>query len=206
MFIIQKGFKCMCHSISLVARNVCSAFVDPVGLSPLLACHLIALNKNPGVRPIGIAETVRRIIAKAVLSITRLDILNASGPLQLCAGQIAGVEAAIHAVRSCFEEDTSEGIILVDASNAFNSLNHHSALLNIRHLCPSIATVIINCYREPGPLTCLLVALFSSLRRVLHKGTHSQCLFMPWPLSPLSLNFLLNPLQDKYVPRMTPLP
>lgn len=71
-----------CVIPSLVARKFCSTFVDPIGLSPLLACCLIALNKNPGVRPIGITEMVRRIIAKAILSITRLDILEAAGPLQ----------------------------------------------------------------------------------------------------------------------------
>ena len=37
----------------------------------------------------------------------------------------------------------------MDANNAFNSLNRTSALHNIRHLCPELATIIINCYREP---------------------------------------------------------
>ena len=41
--------------------------VDPSGITPLLSCRLIALDKNPGVHPIGIGETVRRIIARAVL-------------------------------------------------------------------------------------------------------------------------------------------
>ena len=52
------------------------------------ACRLIALNKNPGVRPIGICEVVRRIISKAILSITSGDIQDAAGSLQLCAGQM----------------------------------------------------------------------------------------------------------------------
>ena len=56
----------------------------------------------PGVRPIGVCEAARRIIAKAVLSTFREDILEASGALQLCGGQVARVEAAIHAIRSCF--------------------------------------------------------------------------------------------------------
>ena len=85
-----------------------------------MACRLIALNKNPGVRPIGICESVRRIIAKAVLSITRDDVLESSGVLQLCAGQIGGMEAAVHAVRAWFHEDVTEGILLVDASNTKN--------------------------------------------------------------------------------------
>ena len=46
----------------------------PKCVSPLLACRLIALNKNPGVRPIGIGDTARRIIAKAILNIARPDV------------------------------------------------------------------------------------------------------------------------------------
>ena len=91
-----------------------------------MACRLVALDKNPGVRPIGIGEVVRRIIAKAVLSVVGGDIQQAAGALQLCAGQISGVEAAIHSMRSIFAEDSSEDMLLVDASNAFNSLNRCS--------------------------------------------------------------------------------
>ena len=39
--------------------------------------------------------------------------------------------------------------MLVDATNAFNSLNRLSALHNIRRLCPSLAAALINCYRAP---------------------------------------------------------
>ena len=49
-----------------MARCLCTSFVDPAGLSSFGACHLIALDKNPEVRPIGIGET---LIAKAILSI-----------------------------------------------------------------------------------------------------------------------------------------
>ena len=38
--------------------------------------------------------------------------------------------------------------MLVDATNAFNSFNRKSALLNIRSLCPPLASVLINTYRE----------------------------------------------------------
>ena len=72
--------------MALVARRLCTSCVDPVGLEAFVACRLIAFNKCPGVRPIGIGEVVRRIIAKAVLSIVKLDILEAAGSLQLCAG------------------------------------------------------------------------------------------------------------------------
>ena len=41
---------------------------------------------------------------------------------------------------------------MVDASNAFNSLNRQTALQNTRRLCPSLATMLINTYREPTDL------------------------------------------------------
>ena len=99
-------------------------------------------------RPIGIGETARRIVGKAILITIRDDIQEAAGPLQLCAGQEAGCEAAVHAVRQMFESPDTEAVILVDASNAFNSLNRENALRNIQHLCPSLSTVLINTYRE----------------------------------------------------------
>ena len=142
----------LCHSLALLARRLSTTYLDPTGLSPFLACRLIALDKNPGVRPIGVCETARRIIAKAILSVTRGDIQDAAGSLQLCAGQIAGAEAAVHATRESFLDDNTEAILLVDASNAFNVLNRQVALHNISMLCPSIATTLINTYRAPTDL------------------------------------------------------
>ena len=51
-----------------------------------------------------------------------------------------------------FEEDTSDAILLVDTSNAFNTINRKVVLHNIQFLCPSIARYIINCYQNPSRL------------------------------------------------------
>ena len=48
-----------------------------------------------------------------------------------------------------FEQDSTDGVILVDASNAFNSLNRKATLHNIRIICPEFSTVLINTYRLP---------------------------------------------------------
>ena len=141
----------LCQSLAYVAKRLCSSYIDPSTVSPLLACRLIALDKCPGVRPIGIGDMARRIIAKSVLMVVRGDIQDAAGSLQLCAGQILSSETAVHSIRENFQE-SAEAALLVDASNAFNSLNRMSALHNIRMLCPSIATILINCYRAPMDL------------------------------------------------------
>jgi len=61
--------------LTSVARHLCTSFVDPVGISGLVAGRLIAIDKNPGVRPIGVVEVVQRIISSAILSVVKLDIL-----------------------------------------------------------------------------------------------------------------------------------
>ena len=70
----------------------------------------------------------------------------------MCGGQISGIEAAVHTVRTTFDLDDTEAVLLVDATNAFNSLNRQVALHNIRRLCPSLATILINTYRAPTEL------------------------------------------------------
>ena len=64
----------------------------------------------------------------AVLTVTRGDVQDAADSVQLCAGQIAGVEAAVHAVQKSFRQDKTEVALLVAASNAFNSLNRDASL------------------------------------------------------------------------------
>ena len=48
-----------------------------------------------------------------------------------------------------YEDENTDGILLVDASNAFNSLNRQSFLHNISYLCPSVAIFVKNCYSTP---------------------------------------------------------
>lgn len=97
-----------------MARHLCTSFADLLIVAPLLTCRLI---KNPGIRLIGVGEVVRRIIAKAVISIIGTDIQQATDPLQLCAGYISG---AIYSMNTVYADEKAEGILVADASNAFN--------------------------------------------------------------------------------------
>ncbi len=76
------------------------------------------------------------------------DIQDAAGPLQACAGQVGGCEAAIHAMRQIFNNPEAEGALLIDAENAFNSINRIAALHNISILCPPFSQVLITSYRN----------------------------------------------------------
>ena len=128
----------LCSSLAQVAKRLCTSYVDPSSVSPFLACRLIALNKQPGVRPIGIGDTARHIITKAVLHTLCPDIQAATGCIQLRGGQISGIEAAVHAVRSVFNSDETQAALFVtDCSPQHNE---------------GLSTILINTYRAPTDL------------------------------------------------------
>ena len=95
-----------------------------------------ALDKLPGVRPIGIVECRKRIEEKAIALATRLEMEQKCGADQLCSEIRAGIEAAGHAMSALFYTDETEGFILVDVSNALNSLGRPAMLWNCWVLLP----------------------------------------------------------------------
>ena len=64
----------------------------------LMECRLVALDKRPRVRRVGIGETLRRALAKLVMRAARDQAKTACGNLQMYAGLEAGIEGATHAV------------------------------------------------------------------------------------------------------------
>ena len=82
--------------------------------------------------------------------IFKKDIKDAAGPLQLSAGQGAGAKAAIHAMRDISVNEDAEALLLIDAENAFNSINRKVILYNLNFICPIITTCITNCYITPA--------------------------------------------------------
>ena len=141
----------VCASLTSVARRICSSYVNPALVAPLLACRLIALDKHPGIRPIGVGDSSTNHFQSSVGHCwTRYS--GCFGLPAVVWGHIAGIEAAVHATRAAFGSEESQAALLVDATNAFNTLNRQVALHNIRRLCPPIATILINSYRRPTEL------------------------------------------------------
>ena len=141
----------LCNAIALVAKRLATNYVDPKGLEALLANRGVALSKDPsGVRPVGIGEMLRRILGKVILAVFDGDVQRAAGPIQLCAGQSAGVEAAVHAMRTIFDSQEAEAALFIDAENAFNKVNRQTGLHNIQYLCPPLKHILTNFYRSPS--------------------------------------------------------
>ena len=61
-----------------------------------MSCHLIALDKQPGVRPVGVGETWRRLFSKIVLKVTGPEATMSCQDDQLCDRLKAGIDGAIN--------------------------------------------------------------------------------------------------------------
>ena len=149
----------LAEAIAGLAKRVCSEQIHPEFLSEFTSCRLVPLDKGPdkngmpGIRPIGIGEVLRRIVGKSVMLVFKPDIQVAGGCLQTCTGTRSGIEAAIHAAATTWEDPNTEALLQVDAENAFNKLNRKVALHNIKEICPPIHMFLFNHYQKPANLT-----------------------------------------------------
>ena len=68
--LLSKEFKTEAKQLreqtAVLPITLASTIVDPTSIKALTNCRLIPLNKNPGVRPIGVGEVLRRIMRKTI--------------------------------------------------------------------------------------------------------------------------------------------
>ena len=65
--------------------------------------RLIALDKKPGTRPVGVGETWRRMMAKCLLRVVGPEAKASCGTTQLAGGVEAGIKGTIHTMRILWE-------------------------------------------------------------------------------------------------------
>ena len=65
----------------------------------LISGRLIALDKQAGIRPVGVGETWRQMMAKCLLRVDGPEAKAACGTTQLAGGLEAGIEDPIHEMR-----------------------------------------------------------------------------------------------------------
>ena len=94
-------------------------------------------------------ELCDRCADKTMLEVTGDDVKNVCNTDQLCSGIKSGMEGAIHAIRQLYQEkcDDGFGLLLMDASNAFQTISRAAALWNARVLWSRCARFLFNSYR-----------------------------------------------------------
>lgn len=106
-----------------------------LSLESFVACRLIILNKNPGLRLTGVGEVLRTKSEKAVMIINKQDAMKAGGQLQNFAWHVADDEVAIHAVQDIFK-------IKIQILN--RNKTKKILLQNTSVFCPIVLTYINN--------------------------------------------------------------
>lgn len=138
-------------ALATLTENISNKLYPWASIRALMSCRLVSLDKNPGVRPIGIGQIWRRAMAKCFLAVTAPAATEACAADQLCAGLSAGIEGAIHAATTFWTEHTGDsdfGFLCIDATNAFNEMNRVTMLWTIRHEWPQGALFVFNCYKH----------------------------------------------------------
>jgi hypothetical protein len=137
------------ESFAKAVTKLANSVIEWDYIRALKAKRLIALNKMPGVRPVGIGESADRCFEKIMSIITGSDVMEVCGSDQLCSGVKAGIEGAIHAVSQKFNEHCDEGwgLLLTDAENAFNSICRPVFLWNARIFWTRCSRFLFNSYR-----------------------------------------------------------
>ena len=145
--LCSKNFKAetkvLREEIAVFTRNLLKIAYHPSLLEDYNSCRLTPLDKNPGIRPTGVGEVLRRIDGKTTAGFLKEEIKGTEGPLQVCAGYSAGSGAAIHAMSQVFVEEGTDGILLI------NQMKRSVALHKIHITCKEMSLYIINTYRSP---------------------------------------------------------
>ena len=112
------------------------------------ATLIASLKKNGGVRPIAIGEVLCRLVSKCLNAATLPQAIECLSPFQLGVGIPRGSQAIIHAVNIHLSSPSSDSVkptLLVDFSNAFNSIDRSAMFSEIRQRLPSLSAWFESC-------------------------------------------------------------
>ena len=105
----------------------------------MMSSWLIALDKHPWVRTVGVGEIWKRLIAKFLLRVTGQEAKDACGTYQIADGIESGIEGGIHYMHLLWAQHPQEEdwrFLLINRRNYFNKENRKAMLLDFRHEWP----------------------------------------------------------------------
>ena len=146
--------------------------------------------KNGGLRPIAVGEVLRRLTSKCLSRAVHSDAFAVLTPSQLGVGVKGGCEAVVHSVAHILDREDlpslSRWILLIDFSNAFNSVSREHMFQEVRAFLPGLSSWVESCY---------------SIEPHLLFGDHSlrsRCGVQQGdPLGPLGFAITLQPIVER---------
>ncbi|KAL0222104.1 hypothetical protein RCL1_001958 [Eukaryota sp. TZLM3-RCL] len=131
---------------SVLIEKLCSYFNKVLAggcdfPSLLKSSTLVALSKpGGGVRPIAVSESITRLFAVCVFNRCKTSCVNYLYQYQWVIGVVDGASSAVSAVQTLLYHHSSNAALMLDFSNAFNSVTR-SSILNALNASPLSAVV-----------------------------------------------------------------
>jgi len=109
--------------------------------------------KDGGMRPIAVGYTLRRLVAKFVVSMVSSEASSFLKPRQIGVGLKFATEAVAHASRSYISNLTvGQAVLKLDFNNAFNSVHREVMLSALGEKIPKLQPFVNLCYGESSYL------------------------------------------------------
>ena len=172
--------------------------------APVRLC-LIPKTKNPSdlkFRPIGVGETLFRLLGRAILSKVGKEIGNQIAPLQLAVGISGGVEIAasiagmLQSINQTQPPEEPEfATMSIDVSNAFNNIRRSHILDGLRRYCPSLIPYFFLIYGDNVDLRWNDGSIIGTASTGVLQGDPLSTLYFAIGIQPL-LSRLKNKLRD----------
>ena len=132
-FLCHKGVsKTLCKAVARLTKWLSNDIRPWEAIRALMSNRLIALDKKPGVRPIGIGQIWQRLMAKTMVPIAGPIATDTCGTDQLCAGLKAGIEGGAAQFWKKMASEPDFGFFLANAMNAFNFVSQVITIWNVR--------------------------------------------------------------------------
>ena len=170
----------------LCAGRVPRAIIPHLCGASLLPCK----KKDGGLRPIAVGEVLRRLTSKCAARAVLPDALSILSPLQVGVGLPGGCDAILHSVSSVLCDTSipphNKLTLLVDFSNAFNSIDRAAMFHEVRSRLPRISSWLECSYGSQPTLLLDNLPILSCCG--VQQGD---------PLGPLAFALVLHPIIEK---------
>ena len=119
-------------TIAKIAGKLATEELNPELTEPYNAHRLIPFDKNPGVRPIGIGEVMRRIIGQKITKCLKNELMSLVSNDQFCLGQKFGIECAIHTLRDQYSKTSADAVFFDRCRKRFQVAKSKAGIEKLR--------------------------------------------------------------------------
>ena len=157
--LAEDGREAQVGVVQLLASDAATSVVPAAASHALAGAELLLLVKQgtpdadgvPKLRPIGMPETLRKLVAGSLARALRASAASLMAPLQMGIGVPNACERLLHALEAQLEAAPEEGVLLLDYKNAFNLVSRAAARAFVDRAFPSLTPHVAATYGGDAP-------------------------------------------------------